>query len=75
MISNSSSSMIYYNNNNNNNNQKLILKLKLIKIKENINDDLYIAKKKRRLWRLWRTRNQKRNEFKTKLKNEKLKKT
>ena len=44
MISNSSSSMIYYNNNNNN--QKLILKLKLIKIKENINDDLYIAKKK-----------------------------
>ena len=48
MISNSNnSSMIYYNNNNNNNNnQKLILKLKLIKIKENINDDLYIAKKK-----------------------------
>ena len=62
--------MIYYNNNNNN--QKLILKLKLIKIKENINDDLYIAKKKkRRLWRLWRTRNQKRNEFKTKLKKKK----
>ena len=45
MISNSNSSMIYYNNNNNNN-QKLILKLKLIKIKENINDDLYIAKRK-----------------------------
>ena len=48
MISNSNnSSMIYYNNNNNNNNQKLILKLKLIKIKENINDDLYIAKKRK----------------------------
>ena len=74
MISNSNnSSMIYYNNNNNNNNQKLILKLKLIKIKENINDDLYIAKKET-LETLENSKS-KRNEFKTKLKNEKKKKT